>query len=326
MSSISQVEVSVVIPVKNEAAKIRSCINGILSQTVAVKEIIVIDSGSTDGTIEILREFDKVKVIEIPSSDFNHGTTRNVAVQHATGEFVLLTVGDARAYDNMFIEHMLNTIVGNDQIAGVCGSQVVPHERDKNPADWFRPVSPPNIQVFKFTPEEFNALPPEEKKRVCSWDDVIALYRREVLIKLPFRHTTYAEDALWAQDALLAGHTIAYNTAARVYHYHLEDPEFSFKKNYTVQYHCYKFFGLVYDRPRFTTTRYLRLAKLLLKAEGVSLAEKLKWWKYNIATMNGRIKANDAVRNAIAKGDEYFDKEHQELCGKPPIPKKTFNI
>ena len=48
--------ISVVIPVKNEAGKIRECIEGILSQSIPVLEIIVVDSGSTDGTIEILQD------------------------------------------------------------------------------------------------------------------------------------------------------------------------------------------------------------------------------------------------------------------------------
>lgn len=323
MSTLNQAQVSVVIPVKNEAGKIRDCINGILSQTIAVKEIIVIDSGSTDGTLGILKEFPAVKIIEIPSAEFNHGTTRNIGVQHSTAEFVLLTVGDAKAYDNMFIEHMLKTILADDNIAGVCGSQVVPHDNDKNPAEWFRPVSQPKVTTYKFSKEAYEALPPIEKRRVCGWDDVIALYRKSVLTEIPFRHTTYAEDALWAQDAIRAGYTLAYNPAARVYHYHLEDPDFSFKRNYTVQYHCYKFFGLIYDKPAFTTKGYLRLAKVLLKAEGISLSEKLKWWNYNITTMKGSVKANEAVRRAIAKGEDFFDKEHLELCGKPPVPKKT---
>src|SRR5688572_2468272 len=100
-------EISVVIPVKNEGAKIRACIEGILSQSIPVKEIIVIDSGSTDGTVEILREYEKVKLLEISSSTFNHGETRNLGVRHASGEFVVLTVGDARAYDQYWIQHLL---------------------------------------------------------------------------------------------------------------------------------------------------------------------------------------------------------------------------
>jgi len=326
MHSLNQAEISVVIPVKNEAGKIKDCIDGILSQTIPVKEIIVIDSGSTDGTLDILRAYQQVKVIEIPGSEFNHGTTRNLGVKHATGDYVLLTVGDARAYDNNFIEHMLTTIKSDNNIVAVCGSQVVPHDSDKNPAEWFRPVSQPKVTKYSFSVEAYNALTPMEKRRACGWDDVIAMYKKEVLEKIPFRHTTYAEDALWAQDALLAGYTIAYNPAARVYHYHLEDPDFSFKKNYTVQYHFYKFFGLIYDKPQISFKGYLRLAKILMKAEGISLSERLKWWRYNISMIEGSIKANEAVKNAISKGDEFFDKEHSELCGMPPVPKKTIAV
>ena len=60
--------VSVIIPVRNEAKRIRQCIEGILKQTVPVQEIIVIDSGSTDGTLEILMEFPEVDVVEIDGS------------------------------------------------------------------------------------------------------------------------------------------------------------------------------------------------------------------------------------------------------------------
>ncbi len=102
--------ISVVIPVKNEGAKIRACIEGILSQTVPVLEIIVIDSGSTDGTIDILRGYKKVKLLQIPSSEFNHGQTRNFGVAHASGEFVLLTVGDARAWDENWIKKFIRRI------------------------------------------------------------------------------------------------------------------------------------------------------------------------------------------------------------------------
>ena len=70
--------ISVVIPVKNEAGKIRECIEGILSQSIPVMEIIVVDSGSTDGTIEILQDYDIVKLVQIPSDQFNHGETRNL--------------------------------------------------------------------------------------------------------------------------------------------------------------------------------------------------------------------------------------------------------
>ena len=53
----SSANVSIVIPVRNEVAKIRACISGILRQTLLPREIIVLDSGSTDGTLEALAGF-----------------------------------------------------------------------------------------------------------------------------------------------------------------------------------------------------------------------------------------------------------------------------
>ena len=57
--------VSVVLPVRNEAAKIAQCIEGILNQTVAVRDIIVLDSGSTDGTLQVLARYPEVRVIAV---------------------------------------------------------------------------------------------------------------------------------------------------------------------------------------------------------------------------------------------------------------------
>ena len=72
--------VSVIIPVRNEELRIKQCIEGILSQSIEVHEIIVIDSGSTDETLPILTTFPEVTLIQIDGSTFNHGLTRNLGV------------------------------------------------------------------------------------------------------------------------------------------------------------------------------------------------------------------------------------------------------
>lgn len=70
--------ISVVIPVRDEAAKIAACTEGILSQTVQVSEIIVVDSGSTDGTLEILARYPQVWIVRIRPAGFNRGEWQNV--------------------------------------------------------------------------------------------------------------------------------------------------------------------------------------------------------------------------------------------------------
>jgi rhamnosyltransferase len=316
--------ISVVIPVRNEAAKIRSCIDGILAQTVKVKEIVVIDSGSTDGTVDILKSYPMVKLIQIPGSEFNHGATRNLGVQQATGDLVLMTVGDARPYDDQWISNMAREF-SDPQVAGVCGQQVCPHDRNYNPIDWFRPMDAESTRKrFQFQKEEFERLSPEEKKNVCGWDDVTAMYRREVLLKIPFHFTSYAEDLQWAKDALVSGYAIVYNYSARVYHYHIENADFSYKRAFTVLYYRYKAFGSLPTRQRLRLRTMGSWAKTLLGEKSASMDAKYKWFFYSYNNTRAMYKAcNDFLETFESGGVAALDKMHLAVCGQPPIPVKT---
>lgn len=313
--------ISVVIPVKNEAKKIRACIEGILSQTVAIEEIIVVDSGSDDGTLDILKEYDIVKLIEIPAKEFNHGETRNLGVSYAMGEFVLLTVGDARPYDKFWIEKLLKCFDVED-VAGVCGKQVVPHELDKNPFLWYRPYSAPVIRKYQYELSEYEALLPDEKKGVCSWDDVTAMYRTDILKKIPFQRTSYSEDAIWAKEAIQNGYAIVYNTDAIVYHYHHVDDDYTFKRTFTTLYFRYKHFGCTYNIPKKGLKKYLSEIKYILTQSKVPIFKKYSWFKYNHNQFLSIRKATATFNKYLAKGEWALDKKHEELCGKPPIPLK----
>jgi rhamnosyltransferase len=316
-------EISVVIPVRNEGLKIRACIEGILSQTIPVKEIIVVDSGSTDGTIEILKGYDKVTLLQISPSEFNHGETRNHGVRHASGEFVVLTVGDSQAYDRDWIKHLLNGFE-DDNVAGVCGQQVCAHDTDKNPVEWFRPAGPPTKRRFEYPNGTFVNLSPDEKKAACGWDDVTAMYRRDILLQIPFRFTSFSEDAIWAKDALTAGYAIVYNSAARVFHYHKEDADFVFRRSLTTIYMRYKHFGFVL--PKNTGNRSLRSKvsrlKTIFLSEPLTLREKWNWLNYNKKNEKAYEKAVHTFHEALAVGEENLDKTHEQYCGKPPIPLK----
>jgi rhamnosyltransferase len=313
--------ISVVIPVKNEASKISVCIDGILSQTVPVKEIIVIDSGSTDGTVQLLKNYEQVTLFEIPGAEFNHGETRNLGVSKATGEFVLLTVGDARPFNEYWIEELLKGFI-DEAVAGVCGQQVVPHEKDKNPVDWFRFFSEPELTRYQFTKDEFEKLSANDKKNVCGWDDVTAMYRRNALVKIPFRKTSYSEDAIWAKDALRNGYAIVYNYKARVFHYHLEDADFTLKRTFTTMYFRYRHFGFLYEKPAISLLNRLRLLKVLVKNLGIN-SSVFKWYRYNVLNHKAAKDAHTLFMKSLAAGEEELDRQHQQLCGTPPIPLKT---
>ena len=279
------------------------------------------DSGSTDGTLEILARY-PVRVIPILAADFNHGETRNVGARAATGDWVAFTVGDARAADERWLERLLEGIT-DDQVVGVCGSQIVPHERDKNPLDWFRPISEPRLKRVQFSAaEEFDRLSPLEKVRACSWDDVTALYRREVLMNIPFRRATFAEDALWANDALRGGHALVYNAAARVYHYHTATPDFSFRRAIATMYVRYNCFGYLHDEPDVARAS-LNAAGRLVREPDLTWRERLYWLRYLRRNQLAARAASRAFRRAVATDDAAVEQLYKRYCDLPSVPEKS---
>jgi len=152
---------------------------------------------------------------------------------------------------------------------------------------------------------------------VCGWDDVNAMYRREALRNVPFRKATFGEDAQWAQDALLRGHTIVYNYEARVYHYHHEDPAYRFKRTFTALYLSYRLFGArPASKPRLRPM--LTALKILLKERSIGLAQKFRWLRYNYALNSAYRQAVRDFNSTLEKGESFLDSRHSQLCGVAP--------
>ncbi len=87
------VKVSVVVPARNEAARIRACLRALLSQDYPREayEVIVVDDGSTDGTAEVAAGFG-VSVVRQPP--LGGAAARNAGIAHARGQVVAFTDAD----------------------------------------------------------------------------------------------------------------------------------------------------------------------------------------------------------------------------------------
>jgi glycosyltransferase involved in cell wall biosynthesis len=85
--------VSIVTTVLNEAENCRVLLESLPSQTRSPDEVIVVDGGSTDGTLDVIRELSardpRIKLVEAPGA--NIGCGRNTGVEHATGEIIAST-------------------------------------------------------------------------------------------------------------------------------------------------------------------------------------------------------------------------------------------
>src|SRR6185312_16389324 len=85
--------VSVVIPVKNGERYLEELLAALARERA--DELLVIDSGSTDRSLEIARAAPGVTLLEIPPHEFGHGRTRNLGAERAHGELICFLTQDA---------------------------------------------------------------------------------------------------------------------------------------------------------------------------------------------------------------------------------------
>lgn len=115
--------VSVIIPTLNAERWLNRQLSCLLSQTIEA-EIIVIDSGSADATPAIAERYaPRVRLIEIPEKNFDHGGTRDFALRQSEGDIVLFLTQDALPMDNHYIEKLLVPFA-DERVAAVFGRQI----------------------------------------------------------------------------------------------------------------------------------------------------------------------------------------------------------
>lgn len=105
-------KISIIIPAYNEEKYISECIESIRKQTLSIDtEIIVIDDGSTDKTVEFSKE---LKIIVLQQTHKGSGAARNLGLTKATGDFILFLDGDDRLEEDAFETFFVHFNVDNN--------------------------------------------------------------------------------------------------------------------------------------------------------------------------------------------------------------------
>jgi glycosyltransferase involved in cell wall biosynthesis len=112
--------VSIIIPTYNSEKTVEKCLLSLNEQTTRLFEIIVVDGGSKDATIEIMRKFDNIKLV-INEKSHRPGSSRNLASKIAEGDIFLFIDSDCIA-DRRVVEYHLKSYEKRDDIIGVKGA------------------------------------------------------------------------------------------------------------------------------------------------------------------------------------------------------------
>lgn len=111
--------ISVIIRTYNEEEKLSEVLKLLKSQTYSPMEVIVVDSESTDCTVQIAREYG-CKIVKIKKKDFNYSYASNIGANVAKGDILVYLSGHSIPYDIHYLE-IINNIFKNKEIGGCYG-------------------------------------------------------------------------------------------------------------------------------------------------------------------------------------------------------------
>ncbi|HHH12368.1 MAG TPA: glycosyltransferase family 2 protein [Candidatus Moranbacteria bacterium] len=209
---------SVIIRTKNERRYLPEVLRRVFAQKIdGSLEVIIVDSGSTDGTLSVLKKF-PVRLIEIPSAEFSYPRASNIGAAAAEGEYLVYLSGHSLPAD----EEMLRKSI-------VCWRKLE-RENASSLAGVYGPVmalpgkgsSRTEKLIFSARRARKARAHLVEKAKMGILGCTNAIIRREIWRKTPFdeAYGLGGEDGAWARERLREGWGIGFCPALAVYHSH----------------------------------------------------------------------------------------------------------
>jgi len=226
-------DVSVVMPVYNGERYLEEVLDAVFGQkTGFMFEVIVIDSGSSDRSIEIISKY-PVRLHQIPNEEFGHGKTRNLGVRLAAGKYIVFLTQDATPASPYWLDNLVGVLEKDAEVAGAYSRQLP--RPDCNPLErrdillGTPPIS--NIRKVDFG-DDFQRLTYEDHwHRFMVFSDVSSCVRKDIFERLPFNEEILmVEDQEWCKRAIESGYAVVYMAASPVYHSHNHSLKETYKR------------------------------------------------------------------------------------------------
>jgi glycosyltransferase involved in cell wall biosynthesis len=251
---------SVVIRAYNEEKHIRRLLEGIKYQTLKDVDVILVDSGSTDSTVEIAESYG-AHIVRIPSEEFTFGRSLNYGIRAASGE--LIVIASAHVYP-----------VYPDWLA----SLLYPFEDEKIALTYGKQRGPDSA---KYSEQQiFHQWFPEagtQHQETAFCNNANAAIRKRLWQEHPYDETlTGLEDLAWAKWAQEQGYAIAYIPEAEIIHVHNETPRGVYNR-YRREAMAFK---KIYPESHFNIYDFLRLTAANIWSDVWHAARERVLWKH----------------------------------------------
>ena len=217
--------VSVIIPTLNGAATLPALLDALTRVPARHQlEIIAIDSGSRDGSVELLRRAGAT-VLDLGGVPFSHAGARNRAAAHAGGEILLWLTQDVEPAGPDWLDPLIEALAPPD-VAGAFGRQI---PRDASPEEAFLVATNYGTQPRTLTRE---TLGQRFGPGATFFSHAFGAVKRAVWQRIPIPDIVMSEDQAWARAVLAAGLRIVYQPLAAVYHGHRLSFARAFRRNF----------------------------------------------------------------------------------------------
>lgn len=281
--SSSVMDVSIILLTKNGKKYLDRVLTSLFAQRTARRvEVIVIDSGSTDGTLDLFDRF-PVKLHQIPPQSFNHGGTRNYGASLAQGGYLVFLSQDAEPANEHWLEHLVQPLDEDDGVAGAYPGFLTrpgchPMEQ-RETLDW--PLASAEIGVPMVKRAVGNPDYPSNPWPYIYFPNTCSCIRRSVWGRFPLKPVNFAEDQEWAKRVLEAGYATVFVPKAVVFHSHSYPSRVQFYRCYDHGSAMRELFGKrefpLFRRIVPAAIRDVSLDMAFCKRRGYPALSRLRW-------------------------------------------------
>lgn len=219
---------SIIIPTYNAEKHLSKLLSSLETQTFKDFELIIIDSSSSDNTLDIAKKHTS-NIITIPTAEFDHGGTRTKAAKIAKGDIIIFFTQDALPYNEYTLENIIKAFEKKN--TSVAYGRQIPYENTN--------IFGKHLRLFNYFEKSLTISKkdiPKYKFKTSFVSNSFAAYRKETLESVGWfeDNLIFGEDAVATTKIILKGFNKEYCSEAIVYHSHSYSVLEDFKRYFDI--------------------------------------------------------------------------------------------